>query len=231
MVAEVKVHPAACLKRTAYVGDDKARRKAHKGNDLRSHQALISATRKPRESLDSSSSMVYASLVDPDVIYTFRFVSSNTVTAVTNIWNGSANLDPTGSSEWASISALFGQYRLRSARATVVPAPDTAATGKSNPYIAAGINLGEISTSPGTLNAAMAVPDGRVITMIPAMPHRDYQWTTGDMSSYFQFQLVGTTGTPYAGAYGLFWYYGFANGTSSTFQVVYEYEVDMRGRA
>jgi hypothetical protein len=231
-VSDIKVHPTFRLKQTFYEGKDKARRKSHVVSDLRPHQALVAAVSSGSTAVSGSSmGSVMSSLVDPDVVYTFRFVNSSTVTASGGIWNGSVNLDPTATSEWSSVSNLFQQYRLRFARATIVPAPDTNGTGKSNPFVAAGIHLGEITTSPGTLSAAFAVPDGRIISLDPGMPHRDYQWSTGDISKRFEFQLVGAAGTPYAGAYGLFWYYGFANLTSSTFQVALEIEVDMRGRA
>jgi hypothetical protein len=232
-MSDVKVKPAVCLCRTRYEGKDKARKKAHAPEDLRLHLGLVAALRTPAAELGSSaSSAVMASLVDPDLVYVFRLISSGTATASTNIWFGSVNLDPTATSEWSSITSLFNMYRLRSARVTVVPAPDTGATGKSNPYIAASINLGEISTNPGSLNAAMVNPNGRMISLIPGMPHRDYQWYTGNIASRFQFQETsGGSLDPYAGAYGQFEYYGFSNGASSTFQYALELEVELRGRS
>jgi hypothetical protein len=232
-MGDVKVKPAVCLYRTRYEGKDKARKKAHVTGDMRPHLGLVVALKTPSaEFTSSASSAMLASLVDPDLVYEFRLVSSGTATASTNIWFGSVNLDPTATSEWSSITSLFAMYRLRSARVTVVPAPDTGATGKSNPYIAASINLGEIGTNPGSLNAAMANPNGRMISLTPGMPHRDYQWFTGNISSRFQFQETsGGSLDPYAGAYGQFEYYGFSNGASSTFQYALELEVELRGRS
>jgi len=226
---EGKVVTRFVLLRTKYEGKDKSRRKSYKSKDLSSHAALVSGM---HSAAPGSSSAVMASLVDPDVVYDFRFVSNTTATAASSVWAGSVNFDPTSTSEWSSVSSLFLMYRLHSCRVTVVPGGFLPTTpGSSNPSLGCAVNLGEINTTPSTVNLAITPPNGRVISLLPGMPHKDYQWTTGDVSNRFEFQIVGSPGTVYAGSWGQFQYYGFAPATTTTFFMMFEYIVQMRGRA
>jgi len=227
-VGDGKVVSRFVLLRTKYEGKDKLRRKSHKSKDLAPHSGLVAAL---HSTAVSSTGTPMSSLVDPDVVYDFRFVQNSSATAVSSVWSGSNNLDPTASSEWSSISSLFLMYRMHSCRVTIVPSGALPGNATSNPTLGVSINLGEVSTTPTSINGAVSPPNGRVISLLPGMPHKDYQWTTGDVSSRFEFQVVGTSGTPYAGAYGQLQYYGFASSSAATFFILLEYIVQMRGRA
>jgi hypothetical protein len=181
---------------------------------------------------DASSGLM-PSLIDPKQIYTFRLTNTGTASSSTGLWQGFFNIDPTTSSEWSSISALFAQYRIAGVKWTIVPmAQDiTSGTAVSRPALMCSIDIGIINTSPANLASVADNPNARYISLLPGMPHESYQWSVAGLQNEFMWATVSSGPAPYAGSYGEVQFYGNSYGSNDNFSWMLEYEVQLRARS
>jgi len=186
------------------------------------------------EQLSDGMSMALGGLVDPTLQYTFRIIQQRSYAAVANVWAVSTNLDPSVCSEWSSLIALFTEYKLARAKVHIIPVPQVTAGGGASdaaPYIAAGFNLGVITTNPGNVDTVLSVPDSKMISLV-AGGKPSFVFDTGNIAHLFKFQLaVGSpTNLPYAGSYGEWWAYGASVGATDTFTGFLELDIIFTGR-
>jgi len=180
---------------------------------------------------ESDLSGAYSFLVDPKLIYEFRLVQLQTLTAAVNVLAGYVNVDPTASDEWSSMSGLFSVYRVKTARLTICPINSgSTSTTNGRPWLIVATEVGLNSVTPNNGQKAMDAPNSRIISLMPGMPHENYQWqfTKGTLPLSWQ-ALTGSL-EPYAGAWGQFSFYGQTAGASDTVQTAVEIVVEMSGR-
>jgi len=213
---------------------------------LRTVPLLGNSSSSSSSSLDSKSSSsseimsVFGSLVDPQVTYTFRLILPRTASTSSGIWNFAQNLDPTGSSEWSTLDNLFDEYKLKRVVVQFVPmfTPGTNSGGAlansvTAPYLATSINLGSISSNPGSISAALSPPNGRIISLAPGQPASSYVLDSGNIEHTFLWLQIGGTNEPYTGWYGQVEGYGADYQTSNTAVLNYimYFEVLLRARS
>jgi len=180
----------------------------------------------------SNSSSVYAELVNPNLVYTFRVVQFNTITASVNVITGYQNIDPTTGNEWSSIAALFSVFRVVAAKLTVIPT-NSGSTSVTNgrPWLAVSPEVGLSSTAGASGQAVMDGPGARIISLLPGMNHKDYQFDFPHGTLPLMWQAIGGSGQePWAGGWGEFQFYGQTAGASDSYQTAIEIFVEVSGR-
>jgi len=192
-----------------------------------------SSSSSSSSSLSSSSSdaAIYSYLIDPKVVYTFRLVNLYTITASVNVIAGYQNLDPTGLNEWGSLTNLFSVYRVKGARLTIVPTNSgSTSTTNGRPWLIVSPEVGQQSVTPSNGQAAMDGAASRMISLLPGMPHKDYQFDFPNGILPVSWQLMASSQYPYAGSWGEFAYYGQTAGASDSYQTVIEMIIECSGR-
>jgi len=184
--------------------------------------------------LSSPSLSLMAGLVNPLQEYTFRMVNSGSITASSGIWAGAPKFDPTTQAEWSSFDSLFNEYKVVWARITFLPftiSPlSSGGNGATGPFVICAANLGAFGTNPTSVANCMEPSNAKVINLSPGAPHSQYVHYTAVTD--LEFQVIGSAGTPYAGAYGQFSIYGSDVGmTTSIISYVLELGVTLRARS
>jgi hypothetical protein len=172
-----------------------------------------------------------ASLVSPTQEYEFRTVNSGSITASSGIWAGAPKFDPTVQAEWSSFSAIFDEYKVIGAKITFIPyfsSSGSTELGTVGPFVVCGANLGSFGTNPTSVANCMECANARVIYLSPGGPHAQYAVTA--LTPHLEYQTMGSSGTPYAGAYGQFSVYG-SDFFSSTNIISYTIELFVKLRA
>jgi hypothetical protein len=181
--------------------------------------------------LSSTMTSLFASLVSPTQEYEFRTVNSGTITAGSGIWAGAPKFDPTTQAEWSSFSNLFDEYKLIGAKITFMPYFNSSGStelGTPGPYVVCAANLGSFGTNPTSVANCMETANARVIYLSPGGPHSQY--VVECKTPHLEYQIMGSGGTPYAGAYGQFSVYG-SDFYSSSNMIAYVIELFVKLRA
>jgi len=190
------------------------------------------STQSSSQLSDESASSMYSYLIDPKVVYKFRIIQFNTLTASANVIATYFNLDPTSMDEWSSFSPLFSVFRVIGARLTVNPC-NTGSTSTTNgrPWLVVCPEVGLSSTAPASGQKCFDGPLARLISPLPGMPHKDYQFTFPQGVLPMMWQAIGGSGQePWAGGWGQFSVYGQTAGASDTYQTAIEIFVELSGR-
>jgi len=183
------------------------------------------------ESDESMMSTLASSLVSPNQEYEFRMVNSGSITASSGVWAGAVKFDPTSAAEWSSFDALFNEYKVVGAKITFIPyfaSSGSTELGTVGPFIGLGVNLGAFGTNPTSLPNCMECSNSKIVYLMSGGPHDQYVMHT--KVNDLQWQVIGSAGTPYAGAYGQFSVYG-GDFYSSTNIISYVFELFVRMRA
>jgi hypothetical protein len=196
----------------------------------------MEAKREVSEELDPVSvvavSSLSKSLMNPNVVYPFRLVAMGSLTSsIGGVIAGFVNFDPSVSSEWGSINALFDQVRGVRNKITIAnidPHADGYATGPTkNPYYIS-CDQGKNSVLPTSALQVMDCPDAKTFhsasTRIAEMTYhypKSMNWaptatpaTGPDLGCYGEWQIYGG---------------GFAGSTQYLVYVV-EFFIELRSR-
>jgi len=189
--------------------------------------------RKTLAPLDDTSLPVYSSLIDPLQVYPFRLGGYTTLNLTAGVINAFIAADPSAagwnSPEWATLSALFSEFRLRSLTVQVQRSfiPLTGTTSVGNLMMAS--NLGT-ATAPGSYAALADNADAVQMCwantsncgLFHTMRATDLNWS----------QVTTPTTEPYAGAPGSIQFYSDNGGTAVsglTYQIIisgiYEFRI------
>jgi len=156
----------------------------------------------------------------------------STLSAGTNTLAGYYNLDPTLGNEWSSLATLFSVYRVKGARLTINPgnSGSTSATN-SRPWVIVSPEVGTSSSTPSNPQNCLDGPYARMISLLPGMPHKDYQFDFPHGVLPLLWQSIASSGQePWAGGWGEFAIYGQTAGASDQYQTALELFVEFSGR-
>ncbi len=184
---------------------------------------------------ESSGYQMASMLINPKAVYEFRIVSdiqniqlSSGVALITVSWN------PSGLSEWSSVTALFTEVRLVQARLHYAPywIMDTnAITPSGVPILAIGTNLGVTTVSPSSSAAVFTLADS---CFKPTSGWRDPWVFSGPRRPN---SVWGYTSSPVAGGIDTGCYGGFqiyaerSSGSDFIGNFFIELIVEVRGRS
>jgi len=158
------------------------------------------------------------SLMEANTVYTFSLYGYSTITSTGgSVINLAIPMDPSSAgynfTEWANLSALFDEVRLKSFHVQFVPYLNTTVALVNAP-LAVGTNL-VVSTAPGTIGAVINLTDAYFLNPAMRSPkgHRhnfhatDLAWSA----------TSSVTVTPYAGCPGSIQLFctGYAAGTNA----------------
>jgi hypothetical protein len=185
---------------------------------------------KPSEALSSSIDLA-STLVDPNVVYTFRLVAwSNMASSIGGVVSGFSNFDPTGNAEFTALKGLFGLVRLKESRFTITmfnPHSDGYATGQIRAPIFISCDGGKNSTTPTSVQSVIDCPRSKMISTGDTGTH-----TLVYKAKDVPFADVAAPAPgPYAGCYGEWQWYASgltASITYATFMI--EYVIEMTAR-
>jgi len=205
---------------------------ARRAHDSKQKASFVQAEEPDQEeSPVAVSSVLAASLVSSLQEYEFRMVNSGSITASSGIWAGAVKFDPTVTAEWSSLNSIFDEYKVVGAKITMIPYFNSSGStelGTSGPFVILNAGLGLFGTNPTSVANAMEVPNAKVVYLSPGGPHDQYTLST--KVTGLQWQTMGSSGTPYAGAYGQFGLYG-SDFYSSTNIISYVFELNVMLRA
>lgn len=191
--------------------------------------------RKTFADLDNSESTipVYRSLVDPLQVYRFRLGGYTTLSITAGVINAFIAADPSAagwsSPEWATLSALFSEFRLVSLTVQVqrsyYPLTGTAAAG--NLMIAS--NLGT-AIAPGSYAALADNADAIQMTYANTENYGHFHTMRGTDLAWSQ--VTTPTVEPYAGAPGSIQFYSDSGTVTSglAYQIIISGVYDFRIR-
>jgi len=170
----------------------------------------------PRSKVASSEPSAAADFLDPRTTYTFMLKGFSTLTANSSgVVSSFFPFDPTSTgynfSEWASLSSLFSEFRLKSFHVQFVPL--TLTTLSTASPVGIGSNL-SYSNAPATISVVINQADG--IFWNGGSDHTSLGYThrVKPGSPLGWSSVSSPTNTPYAGAPGCLQIYNTSNPSS-----------------
>jgi len=149
------------------------------------------------------SNNVMMSMLDPQATYLFRLTGWSDLTPAATVIAQAINFDPSSSSEYSSLSAIFGTVRLHSCTLHITPNHASSVTTLMPP-IFVGADGGKNSVTPASKNAVIECPISRIFPSLAvqtlSVQYKAYnmEWAT----------VAAPVPGPYAGCYGQFSVYG-----------------------